>query len=58
MEGTKKTISFGTNDGNSKAVVQPKPALRKGSKEKVKTYKHELGVDVKIKVSYTRQKMK
>ena len=55
-EGTKKTISFGTSDGNSKAAAPPKPALRKGSKEKIKTFKHEMGVDVKIKISYTRPK--
>ena len=58
VETTKKTISFGTNNGNSKgkAAAPLKPALKKGPREKIKTFKHEMVVGVKIKISYTRQK--
>ena len=58
LEDAEKTISFGTSDGNSKAAAPSKPALRKGIKEKIKTFKHELVVEVKIKVNYTKGKMK
>ena len=34
VEDAKKTISFGTNDGSSKAAAPSKPALKKGEKEK------------------------
>ena len=54
LEEAKKTISFGTNDGNSKAAAPSKPALRRGNKEKIRTFKHELVVEVRIRVSYTK----
>ena len=53
---TKKTISFGTSGGNSKPAPPRGSALKRGPKEKIKTFKHEMVVDVRIKISYTRQK--
>ena len=51
LEDAEKTISFGTGDGNKKSAAPPKSALRKGIKEKIKTFKHKLVVEVKIKVN-------
>ena len=55
-ETTKKTISFGKSDGNNKPAPPRGSALKRGSREKIKTFKHEMVVDVKVKISYTRQK--
>ena len=57
-EGTNKTISFGTGNSNSKTGLPMKSALKKGPKEKIKVLKHELVVDVQVKISYTRKKNK
>ena len=48
-EATNKTISFGTGNGNSKPVPPLKSALKKGPKEKIKVFKHELVVDVRLR---------
>ena len=55
-EGTKKTISFRTGNSNSKTGLPIKSALKKGPKEKIKAFKHDLVVDVRVKISYTRKK--
>ena len=57
-ETTNKTISFGTGDGNSKPAPPRGSALRRGPREKIKTFKHELVVHMKIKTSYKRKKNK
>ena len=55
-KGSKRTISFGTGNSNSKTVTPMKSALKKGPKETIKVFKCELVVDVKVKVNYTRKK--
>lgn len=45
---TKKTISFGTSDINNKPAPPRGSALKKGSKEKIKMFKHEMVVDVRV----------
>ena len=55
-EITKKTISFGKSEGNNKPAPPHGSALKRGSREKIKTFKHEMVVGVKVKISYTRQK--
>ena len=55
-EVSNKTISFGKVNSNSKSVTSLKSALKKGLKEKIKVFKHELIVDVRVKISYTRKK--
>ena len=57
-ERSKRTISFGTGNSNSKTVTPMKSALKKGPKETIKVFKCELVVDVKVKVNYTRKKSK
>ena len=55
-EKSDNTISFGTSDGSNKTAAPSKSALRKGEKEEIKTYKHELVVEVRLKVNYTKGK--
>ena len=43
-ETARKTISFGTSNVNSKAAPPLRPALKKGPKKKIKTFKHEMVV--------------
>ena len=45
-----KTISFGLGNNTSRVSTTIKSALRKGSKETIKTYQHELVVGVRVKV--------
>ena len=55
-EESDKTISFGASNGNNKTAAPQKSALKNGKKEKLKTYKHELVVEVRLKVNYTKGK--
>ena len=55
-EVTNKTISFGTGNSNSKTGLPIKSALKKGPREKIKAFKYNLVVDVRVKISYTRKK--
>ena len=57
-EGSKRTISFGGGSSNTKTVTPMKSALRKGPKETVKVFKHDLVVDVRVRVNYTNKKNK
>ena len=41
-----KTISFGSENSKPRASTTIKSILRKGSRETIKTYQHELVVDV------------
>ena len=52
----KKQISFSKGGGPTKASTPMKSALRKGKKETIKNYKHELVVMVRAKVTYERKK--
>ena len=55
-EGSKQTISFGANGGNTKTTTPMKSALRKGYKEMVKVFKHGLVVDIRVRVTYAKKK--
>ena len=54
-EGSKQTISFGAGGGNTKTATPMKSALRKGPKETVKVFKHNLVVDIRIRVTYEKK---
>ena len=55
-EGNKRTISFGAGSSNIKTTTPMKSALRKGPKETVNVFKHDLVVDVRVRVNYTNKK--
>ena len=55
-EGNKRTISFGAGSSNTKTATLMKFALRKGPKETVKIFKHDLVVNVRVRVNYTKKK--
>ena len=56
-DGSKsKIISFGTGSSKLKTSTPVKSVLKRGSRETIKIYKHELVVDVKVRVKCTRKK--
>ena len=55
-KGSKRTISFGAGNSNSKTVTPLKSALKKGPKETIKVFKCELVVDMRVRINYTSKK--
>ena len=53
-----KAISFGSGNSKPRAPTTIKSVLRKVSRETIKTYQHELVVDVRVNVQHTRKKNK
>ena len=55
-EGDKRTISFSAGSSKTKTVTPMKSALRKGYKDTIKAFKHELVINVRVGVNYTKKK--
>ena len=57
-KGSKRTISFEAGGDNTKTTTPMKSVSRKGPKETIKVFKHDLVVDIRVRVTYAKRKTK
>ena len=55
-DSPKKSIRFSTGGESAKTTDPMKSVLKKGPKVAIKTYKHELVVTIRARVTYERKK--